>query len=103
MDVTAKPAKGGKRERLIEGARQLIYRQGVERTTLADLAAQTDVPVGNIYFYCYYFKTKDDLLDAVVQAHSRRPRLPARPPRTTADSPCPPRGLCIAKPGGSRA
>jgi AcrR family transcriptional regulator len=43
-----------------------VYRQGVVRTTLADIANAADVPVGNVY---YYFKTKDDIIDAVVQAH----------------------------------
>jgi AcrR family transcriptional regulator len=37
--------------------------QGVERTTIADIAAAADVPPGNVY---YYFKTKDDIVDAVV-------------------------------------
>jgi AcrR family transcriptional regulator len=41
----------------------LFYEQGVERTTIADIAAAADVPLGNVY---YYFKTKDELVDAVV-------------------------------------
>ena len=53
----------GKRERLVAGAREVLYAQGVERTTLADIAEAADVPVGNVY---YYFKTKDELVDAVV-------------------------------------
>ena len=36
-------------------------------TTLADIAQVADVPVGNIY---YYFKTKDDLVGAVIDAYS---------------------------------
>jgi AcrR family transcriptional regulator len=55
----------GKRERLVAAAGELVYRQGVERTTLADIAEATDVRVGNIY---YYFKTKDAILAAVMQA-----------------------------------
>jgi AcrR family transcriptional regulator len=58
-------AKRGKRERLVAAASELLYRQGVERTTLADIAHAADVQVGNIY---YYFKTKDDIIAAVVQA-----------------------------------
>jgi TetR/AcrR family transcriptional regulator, transcriptional repressor for nem operon len=53
----------GKRERLVAAARELIYRQGVARTTLADIAQEADVPLGNVY---YYFKTKDDIVSAVV-------------------------------------
>jgi AcrR family transcriptional regulator len=44
-----------------------VYRQGVARTTLADIAQAADVPVGNVY---YYFKTKDDIIGAVVRAHA---------------------------------
>jgi AcrR family transcriptional regulator len=59
---------GGKRERLVESARQLLHAQGVESTTLADIAQVADVPVGNVY---YYFKTKDELVDAVITAHAQ--------------------------------
>jgi TetR/AcrR family transcriptional repressor of nem operon len=45
----------GKRERLLGAAADLLYRQGVEKTTLADIAQAADVALGNIY---YYFKTK---------------------------------------------
>jgi TetR/AcrR family transcriptional repressor of nem operon len=56
----------GKRERLIAGARKLLHEQGVEKTTLAEIAQVADVPVGNVY---YYFKTKDDLVAAVIETH----------------------------------
>jgi len=62
----AAPA-GGKRERLVDGALQTLHAQGVESTTLADIASAADVPVGNVY---YYFKTKDDLVQAVIAAHA---------------------------------
>jgi AcrR family transcriptional regulator len=52
-----------KRDRLIDAASQLFYEQGVERTTIADIAAAADVPAGNVY---YYFKTKDDIVAAIV-------------------------------------
>src|SRR5687768_2467630 len=57
----------GKRERLIEGARRVFHEQGVQATTLADIAEAADVPVGNVY---YYFKTKDQLIEAVIDAHA---------------------------------
>jgi TetR/AcrR family transcriptional regulator, transcriptional repressor for nem operon len=47
------------------------YRQGVARTTLADIAEAADVPVGNVY---YYFKTKEEIIAAVVQSHRDRLR-----------------------------
>lgn len=62
----ATPARG-KRERLIDGGRQTLHAQGVESTTLAEIAKAADVPVGNVY---YYFKTKDDLVEAVIAAHA---------------------------------
>lgn len=48
-------------------ARELVYRRGVARTRLADIAQAADVPVGNMY---YYFKAKDDIVAAVVQTHA---------------------------------
>jgi TetR/AcrR family transcriptional regulator, transcriptional repressor for nem operon len=56
----------GKRERLVASACQVLHEQGVERTTLADIARAADVPVGNVY---YYFKTKDQLVEAAIKAH----------------------------------
>ena len=58
----------GKRERLLGAAADLLYRQGVEKTTLADIAQAADVPLGNIY---YYFKTRDAIIDAVVESRVR--------------------------------
>src|SRR5689334_4445431 len=57
----------GKRERLVAAAVQLLHEQGIERTTLADIAKVADVPPGNVY---YYFKAKDDVIAAVVEAHA---------------------------------
>jgi TetR/AcrR family transcriptional repressor of nem operon len=57
-----------KRQWLVEGARLVLHQQGVEKTTLADIAQAADVPVGNVY---YYFKTKDELVQAVIDAHAQ--------------------------------
>jgi TetR/AcrR family transcriptional regulator, transcriptional repressor for nem operon len=59
----------GKRERLIESAKELIHQQGVHRTTLADVAERADVPLGNVY---YYFKTKDELVGAVLDGYKQQ-------------------------------
>jgi TetR/AcrR family transcriptional repressor of nem operon len=56
----------GKRERLIEAARGVLYEHGVEKSALADIAAAADVPLGNVY---YYFKTKDALVSAVIDRY----------------------------------
>ena len=60
--------KRDKRERLVAGAREVIHEQGVEKTTIADIAQAADVPVGNVY---YYFKTKDELVEAAIDSHAR--------------------------------
>ena len=60
-------ARVGKRDRLVTSARELLHQQGVERTTLAEVAHAADVPPGNVY---YYFKTKDELVDAAIDAHA---------------------------------
>jgi TetR/AcrR family transcriptional regulator, transcriptional repressor for nem operon len=52
-----------KRERLVAGATELLHRQGVGRTTLADIASAADVPLGNVY---YYYKTRDELVGSVI-------------------------------------
>ncbi|WP_329250860.1 TetR/AcrR family transcriptional regulator [Actinoallomurus sp. NBC_01490] len=57
----------GKRERLAGAAARVLHEQGVERTTLADIARAADVPVGNVY---YYFKTKDQLVEAAIDTQA---------------------------------
>ena len=61
----------GKRERLVASATELIHRHGVERPTLAEIAEAADVPPGNVY---YYFKTKDELVQAVVESRTEEVR-----------------------------
>jgi AcrR family transcriptional regulator len=55
-----------KRRRLTAAAARVLHEQGVERTTLADIARAADVPAGNVY---YYFKTKDELVLAALAEH----------------------------------
>ncbi|MGW6422032.1 TetR/AcrR family transcriptional regulator [Nocardia sp. NPDC055053] len=59
--------KAGKRERLVHAAARVFYEQGIEKTTIADIAGAADVPVGNVY---YYFKTKDQFVQAVIDTHA---------------------------------
>ncbi|MCB2101364.1 MAG: TetR/AcrR family transcriptional regulator [Rhodobacterales bacterium] len=51
------------RQRIIDAADDLFYRQGFEHTSFADIAASVGLSRGNFY---YHFKTKDDILDAVI-------------------------------------
>jgi AcrR family transcriptional regulator len=46
----------------------MLYEQGVEKSTLSDIAVAADVPLGNVY---YYFKTKDALVAAVIESYRR--------------------------------
>jgi TetR/AcrR family transcriptional regulator, transcriptional repressor for nem operon len=66
---TVEARSQGKRDRLVTAATQLLHQQGIERTTLADIAHVAEVPVGNVY---YYFKTKDDIIAAVVESHAQQ-------------------------------
>lgn len=61
----------GKRERLVSAARELVYLKGIAGTSLALIAEAADVPVGNVY---YYFKTKDDIVNAVVHLYEQQLR-----------------------------
>jgi TetR/AcrR family transcriptional repressor of nem operon len=58
------PRKTDKRVRLIEAAKVLIHQKGFNQTTLADIAQEADVPLGNVY---YYFKTKEAIGEAVIE------------------------------------
>ncbi|MEU5718795.1 TetR/AcrR family transcriptional regulator [Streptomyces sp. NPDC020403] len=62
-----RPRGTDKRRRLTAAAARVLHEQGVERTTLADIAGAAGVPVGNVY---YYFKTKDDLVKAALTEHT---------------------------------
>lgn len=53
----------GKREQVLRAARALIHRRGFQRTSLADIAQESGLPVGNLY---YYFKRKDHILSAIT-------------------------------------
>jgi len=117
------PRKTDKRDRLIMAARDLIHKQGFNLTTLADIAQDADVPLGNVY---YYFKTKEAIGEAVIEFRAAelnerlqlwennpdvRGRLSAlidyemQQSDVTARCGCPIGGLCqeLAKQGGSLA
>jgi len=53
-----------KRSRLLEAANKLVHAQGFNQTTLADIAREAEVPLGNVY---YYFKTKEDIGHALIE------------------------------------
>jgi AcrR family transcriptional regulator len=59
------PRSSDKRERLLRSADQLILRQGFKQTTLADIAEDSNVPLGNVY---YYFQTKEAIGESVIES-----------------------------------
>jgi len=61
------PQGTDKRTRIVETAAKLLHEQGFARTTLADIARESGVPLGNLY---YYFKTKDAIGEALIEKMS---------------------------------
>ena len=53
------------RDQIVEAADRLFYRQGYEHTSFSDIADAVQISRGNFY---YHFKTKDEILDAVIGA-----------------------------------
>lgn len=51
------------REQIVEAADRLFYQQGFDHTSFADIAEAVRISRGNFY---YHFKTKDEILDAVI-------------------------------------
>lgn len=54
---------GHTRDDIVEAARTLFYQRGYARTSFSDIVSHTGIQRGNIY---HYFKTKNDILDAVI-------------------------------------
>jgi AcrR family transcriptional regulator len=53
------------RARIVEAADGLFYRHGFDHTSFADIAGAVRISRGNFY---YHFRTKDEILDAVIAA-----------------------------------
>lgn len=68
METSEERAKGDKKARLTEAAKLIFYHQGIHRSTLADVAQGAAIPLGNLY---YHFRTKESLIEAVIEAHLR--------------------------------
>lgn len=52
------------RQDIVAAADDLFYRQGFDHTSFADVAAAVGISRGNFY---HHFKTKDEILDAVIE------------------------------------
>jgi AcrR family transcriptional regulator len=64
-------SKDDNRARLVQAAMMKAYRSGFRRTALADIAEEARIPLGNVY---YYFKTKDEIGEAIVERRLARLR-----------------------------
>lgn len=52
------------RRRIVDAADELFYQQGYNQTSFSDIAQAAELSRGNFY---YYFKSKDEILVAVIQ------------------------------------
>lgn len=59
------------RQKIIETADALFYQQGFAHTSFLDISDALGMSKGNFY---YYFKTKDDILHAVIERRSEATR-----------------------------
>lgn len=57
------------RDQIVEAADQLFYEQGFEHTSFSQIAEAVGISRGNFY---YHFKSKDEILDAVIQLRLSR-------------------------------
>ncbi len=57
------------RDKISAAADDLFYEQGFEATSFAHIATQVGISRGNFY---HHFKTKDDILDAVIDRRIAR-------------------------------
>lgn len=53
-----------KRDQIVDAANELFYHRGYEHTSFAHIADAVQISRGNFY---HHFKTKDEILEAVVQ------------------------------------
>lgn len=52
------------RDQIVEAADELIYQHGFEHTSFSHIAEAVQISRGNFY---YHFKSKDEILDAVIE------------------------------------
>ena len=72
------------RAHIVEAADQLFYRQGYDHTSFADIADEVHISRGNFY---YHFRTKDEILDAVIARRLANTRAMLRRWELESDSP----------------
>lgn len=63
--------KASTRDRIVEAADQLFYQRGFEHTSFSEIADVVKISRGNFY---YHFKTKDEILEAVIENRLKNTR-----------------------------
>lgn len=58
-----------KRQNIIDAANTLFYQRGYNQTSFTEIADAAGVPRGNFY---YYFKSKDEILETVINNRADR-------------------------------
>jgi AcrR family transcriptional regulator len=61
--------KADSRARLVQAAVKVTYRNGFGNAALAEIAKEARIPLGNVY---YYFKSKDEIGNAIVHLRVSR-------------------------------
>jgi TetR/AcrR family transcriptional regulator, transcriptional repressor for nem operon len=61
--------KADNRTRLLHAAEQTTYLYGFGSASIADIAKKAGIPLGNVY---YYFKTKDEIGNAIIDLRISR-------------------------------
>src|ERR1700740_1496758 len=61
--------KADTRTRLLQAAVKVTYQYGFGDAAIADIAKEAGIPLGNVY---YYFKTKDQIGDAIIEMRVSR-------------------------------
>ena len=59
------------RKQIVEAADRLFYENGFEATSFANIAQSVGLSRGNFY---YHFRTKDEILDAVIESRTAATR-----------------------------
>jgi TetR/AcrR family transcriptional repressor of nem operon len=81
------------RDTIVQAADALFYERGFEHTSFADIADAVKISRGNFY---YHFRTKDEILGAVIAARLERTRTMLSQWETDGESPQERAGLFIA-------
>ncbi len=72
------------RRAILQACDDLLYHKGFNQMSFSDIADASGVPRGNLY---YYFKTKEEVLAAVIDHRLGNMKIMLREWETTIDSP----------------